>query len=529
MKKPILPLLVLAFAASAVQAQYRDMYSILYHDTTGFFYNITTSMQQRDGDHLIDINLAEEIGNGDAIPLGRMCYKISPTSFPLTITDSLFVADTAIIEPSFLARDPRGDGNIRVTIEYREDCDSTFVRISHFPDDDLHSNPEEDVVVPICEGVAGCGSNAFLIDSWGDLIMTYFRPAVQNANQHIARIGLDGTLKHQALLTENIFYDAGSLRVLKESPIQYYKWYYYINDYPYANLDVFVIDSLFHKETVNLNGILRQELVASYPYYDTMYYIYEHERLTINYNTEVIPAGGNDVLVAAEYTHDTNFSAMTQDRGVAVARYDLFTKQLKGYIVFNDSHWWGSFGIPLGLKMLSDGTVYFLYKEYGFPEESVNIVKMDVNFNVEWKRFCKTGDIVLSSYSLLPPIVYEDAEGEEKGVAWSGYGYKSGHPSRQGWVYFMLNHDGAVSATEGGIEVRPYDFYPNPTRDELHLNYSPDIQPVRIELYDLQGRLVQTQSKNLESLNMAGLPAGTYTMRVMLEGGKVFSDKVVKE
>jgi hypothetical protein len=78
-------------------------------------------------------------------------------------------------------------------------------------------------------------------------------------------------------------------------------------------------------------------------------------------------------------------------------------------------------------------------------------------------------------------------------------------------------------------QVCPVTHYPNPVSDILNLQYSPDVTPKQIELYDLQGRLVQTQSKNLESLNMVGLPAGTYTMRVMLEGGKVFSDKVVKE
>jgi len=71
--------------------------------------------------------------------------------------------------------------------------------------------------------------------------------------------------------------------------------------------------------------------------------------------------------------------------------------------------------------------------------------------------------------------------------------------------------------------------YPNPTQTELHLQYSPDVQPTQIELYDLQGRMVRTQNKGLESINVEGLPAGTYTMRVVLENGKVYSDKVVKE
>ena len=102
--------------------------------------------------------------------------------------------------------------------------------------------------------------------------------------------------------------------------------------------------------------------------------------------------------------------------------------------------------------------------------------------------------------------------------------------SRFDLFVLKINADGTVGTDEILVqEIRPYAYWPNPAQDELHLQFSPDVTPKSIELYDLQGRLVQTQSKNLESLNMAGLPAGTYMMRVMLEDGKVFSDKVVKE
>ena len=63
----------------------------------------------------------------------------------------------------------------------------------------------------------------------------------------------------------------------------------------------------------------------------------------------------------------------------------------------------------------------------------------------------------------------------------------------------------------------------------LHLQYSPDATPKSIELYDLKGRLVRTQRNGLESLNLQSLSAGQYVMKVTLENGKVFSDKVVKE
>jgi hypothetical protein len=77
--------------------------------------------------------------------------------------------------------------------------------------------------------------------------------------------------------------------------------------------------------------------------------------------------------------------------------------------------------------------------------------------------------------------------------------------------------------------LRPYLFYPNPAQDQLHLQYSPDVKPMQIELYDLQGRLVLTQRKGLESVDLLGLTAGQYLMKVTLKNGKVFTDMVVKE
>ena len=96
-------------------------------------------------------------------------------------------------------------------------------------------------------------------------------------------------------------------------------------------------------------------------------------------------------------------------------------------------------------------------------------------------------------------------------------------------LFFLINDDGTNGTPEAETFVRPYAYWPNPAQDQLHLKYSPDVKPMQVELYNLQGRLVRTQSKDLESLSLQGLSAGTYTMRVMLEDGKVFSDKMVKE
>ena len=49
------------------------------------------------------------------------------------------------------------------------------------------------------------------------------------------------------------------------------------------------------------------------------------------------------------------------------------------------------------------------------------------------------------------------------------------------------------------------------------------------ELPNLQGWLVRKQAKDLESVDMQSLAPGQYLMKVTLEGGRSYTDKVVKE
>ena len=98
----------------------------------------------------------------------------------------------------------------------------------------------------------------------------------------------------------------------------------------------------------------------------------------------------------------------------------------------------------------------------------------------------------------------------------------------EGW-FMMLVDDEYNDVSETGHCLRPYLFYPNPVEDRLNIHYSPDVKPLKAELLDLQGRLLVTQRANLESIDMQSLPAGTYTMRVVLDNGKTYSDKIIKQ
>ena len=97
-----------------------------------------------------------------------------------------------------------------------------------------------------------------------------------------------------------------------------------------------------------------------------------------------------------------------------------------------------------------------------------------------------------------------------------------------GWFALKLGADGTVATDEITVKDDVF-FYPNPVKDVLHLCTPPDVQPRQIELYDMQGRLVRSQGSAFETVDLSQLPTGTYTLRVTMKDGQVFSDKVVKE
>jgi hypothetical protein len=176
---------------------------------------------------------------------------------------------------------------------------------------------------------------------------------------------------------------------------------------------------------------------------------------------------------------------------------------------------------------MSDRAIYLLYSERDIysGQKLTFAVKMDPDFNVEWKRYCKpVENYQLSTKQCIPAT---DEEGNEvMAVAGSSIDWEN---DAIGIFYFFIHHDGTVSVDEGMVKVRPYTFYPNPTCDQLRMAFSPDVQPSLVELYDLQGRLVHTQDNGFDYIDMSRLPAGIYTVRVTMQDGQVFSDKVVKE
>ena len=156
---------------------------------------------------------------------------------------------------------------------------------------------------------------------------------------------------------------------------------------------------------------------------------------------------------------------------------------------------------------------------------AIILKKTDSQLNVAWERYLRLG-----TGHYVPTACKATSDGGCLILgSFSDTGdFLDGALDSDGFV-LKVNGEGMISVPENDLSVRPYAYWPNPAKDELHLHYSPDVKPTQIELYDLQGRLVCTQRNALESFTLQGLSPGTYTMRVALEDGTVFTDKVVKE
>jgi heat shock protein HslJ len=70
-------------------------------------------------------------------------------------------------------------------------------------------------------------------------------------------------------------------------------------------------------------------------------------------------------------------------------------------------------------------------------------------------------------------------------------------------------------------------IYPNPTNSIIHLN-SQNNPIIKIQMFNLMGRLIKSIKNNLESLNISDLSNGLYILKIETEYGPV-TKKILKE
>lgn len=185
---------------------------------------------------------------------------------------------------------------------------------------------------------------------------------------------------------------------------------------------------------------------------------------------------------------------------------------------------------------LCDDGFYFVYamgQNSGYDYMNCFVVgKMDWQGNLLWRRYWNR---YLPEYGMKIYYPQDAVDSHDGGCLITGFSFESNINAGTSYVYkpdvFLLKFfaDGTLDVPLETTNVRPYCFFPNPVDDRLHMEFSPDVTPRQIELYDLQGRLVGIQNDGFEGVEMGQLPSGFYTMRIIMEDGTSYSDKVVKQ
>ena len=73
--------------------------------------------------------------------------------------------------------------------------------------------------------------------------------------------------------------------------------------------------------------------------------------------------------------------------------------------------------------------------------------------------------------------------------------------------------------------------YPNPAKDYIKLEFSDGSDCQSIEIYSIDGRLVETfpETSHQTTIDISGLHAGMYIMKIRMADGREYAERIVKE
>ena len=484
MNKKLILILAMLMATTFAKGQ---SYSALENYSFGWYIQYMENLVElQDGNILTSTRLFNVDATGHYTDDYGYCF-LKLNREDATIMDSVFLPDD-YINYHLLEPNPTGDGYLFINQVYDSVTGSNFMKIRHFQDDLVFN---DEVVVPLIDTLNG-GADLFLMEEESFIMVSHDG----HGSRTIQRFSLDGTLMDRAVYPESDFgLISLGIRVWSESPKEYVLWCYTPSSpqsFYYSILD----------SQLNLMETIALEHSAQYP----NVYFWHHENAIESID---------DITYLLATPYQKNFLNGNTQCGVQVTIRDKATHTNQKTVYFpliNQTN--SNSPYVIGVRQAEDGNIILAYADLS-GDNQLSVVMLDANLSVLWHEY----------YLNLGEWDYARCMKLLKNEGIGIVGSRSSAP--RAFVLFVNNDYDSLD--EQGITVRPYTYWPNPVHDELHLHYSPDVQPERIELYDLQGRLLQTQTQGLESIRLEGLAAGQYLMKVTLKDGKTFTDKVVKE
>lgn len=400
-----------------------------------------------------------------------------------------------------------------ITLFFGENQHS-YLNLAFF-DNNMNFNDEMEMTVPIADTIITTNfmfNHSCLLDSQNDVVFVYGIPSRHET--HFVRVGLDGTVKHDQVHPDEdvpCFFSYGvEVHGLKQYCDNPPKYNYFGTGAGYAW--GYELDTKFNV--------------------DDRYRIYGYSNNPRN-NGMVSLSDGTPCFVRNFWSEPfiwltgiLKFGVVDGNDTLQLLNEAWFAPCPSRYNTING----------LGMEKDAEGNLYYSFQSLDMDScHYIATVKLDQNLNILWERYAlrmqAPAEFLRQSVGMK---VLDDG-----GVAVFGqnhhhhWNYNGTPPSYLepylGSLFLVIFDDEMANSPETEGQIRPYLFYPNPVNDRLNIHYSPDVTPRRIDIYDLQGRLMLSQTDSLESLGMEGLAAGQYVMKVFLKDGKTYTDKVIKK
>ena len=155
---------------------------------------------------------------------------------------------------------------------------------------------------------------------------------------------------------------------------------------------------------------------------------------------------------------------------------------------------------------------------------TITLSKFDKELNLQWRRYYG-GDGHFYDVDVIKAT-------EDGGCIMTGV------YNEDMQVYDLLSY--VLKVDENGYDAigenaesiaRPYFCYPNPAKDNVYIEFSPDVSCRAAEIYTLDGRLVETcHGTSLQTtIDISSLNSGVYMLKLRMSDGKEWSERIVKE
>lgn len=412
----------------------------------------------------------------------------------------------------FLERNPfEEDSNVYIYFAYSND--TCYYHAVYF-DNDLNITDEVTQPMPAELENFYTSPNGYLIDPENNIVYVWFDRDINN--YRIAKMDFFGKLKHTAVIHFKDYIDFDDdlvslatkpLFVYNEAPLEYGL------SLQYGNPGVKQIIR-FDKD---LNIIDCNEIDGY-----NEYHIFPG-----TYSPSIIRLDDGSFASMEHFYRSTYYPGSPDNQFLQLCKYDSdfniidICKVRSEFVLVNEDNFMRLDQDYYNIARCNDGSLYCLWWGNDDPDQSrvdLFVSRADKNFNLQWER--RTSILKQNNHTTSGSLALEDGGLVLVDGVYPPQAY------REIATVIIFQHDG-TSVTENTSMFRPYSFHPNPAEDQINIRFSPDVSCEKVEIFGMDGKLCHHQNFNLNTVNISNLTNGIYMMKVTLDNGNTYTEKVV--